>query len=307
MKQEVQVPQIGESVSSGVLAVWLKQAGDAVQEGDELFELETDKATLSVPSPAAGVLSPQVAEGAEVTVGQVVALIDSDAAAAAAAAAADEAPAGAAADGLSPAVRRIVAEHGLDAAAIHGSGPGWRITKGGDVNLNNARFRGHVVMNTGQINALDVVDTLQLKGQAVTFSDGAYTAAWTSENDSEVFVTVQSVWIPATGNAIRLIQAAGQVEYWIAGGSSTSAGGFEVRLLYAGALIGGPWRFDTGPDLNNVTGQNDRRGGFSIALSHETASSGTYALQVRGVKTAGGGTMRTKTELRGLWVTELKR
>lgn len=139
MKQEVAVPQIGESVASGVLAAWLKHEGDTVQEGEELFELETDKATLSVPSPAAGVLSVQVAEGAEVTVGQVVALVDDDATATAAAITAaittTPEPADAtstateAATGLSPAVRRIVAEHGLDVTALQGSGPGGRITK----------------------------------------------------------------------------------------------------------------------------------------------------------------------------------
>lgn len=131
MKQEVQVPQIGESVSSGVLAAWLKQEGDAVQEGEELFELETDKATLSVPSPAEGLLTVQVEEGAEVTVGQVVAVIDSDAVAhhGQEAASATEEDSESSPAVLSPAVRRIVAEHGLDAAALQGSGPGGRITK----------------------------------------------------------------------------------------------------------------------------------------------------------------------------------
>ena len=150
MKHEVQVPQIGESISSGLLATWLKQDGDTVAEGDELFELETDKATLAVPSPAAGVLSIQVKEDSEVQVGQVVAAVDSEAAshsraepqsesdasdassaAADAAPGADEGDSSAASDGsaLSPAVRRIVAEHKLDPAAIKGSGPSGRITK----------------------------------------------------------------------------------------------------------------------------------------------------------------------------------
>ena len=57
MKKEIQVPEIGESVASGILASWLKHDGDQVDEGEEIFELETDKATLAVPSPAGGALS----------------------------------------------------------------------------------------------------------------------------------------------------------------------------------------------------------------------------------------------------------
>ncbi|MCE9613141.1 MAG: dihydrolipoyllysine-residue succinyltransferase [Lentisphaerae bacterium] len=76
MKQAVTVPSPGESVSGGILAKWLKPDGAAVQEGDELFELETDKATMSVPASTGGVLTHAAAEGAEVTVGQVVATID---------------------------------------------------------------------------------------------------------------------------------------------------------------------------------------------------------------------------------------
>ena len=150
MKHEVQVPQIGESISSGLLATWLKQDGDTVAEGDELFELETDKATLAIPSPAAGVLSIQVKEDSEVQVGQIVAAVDSDASSDSqakpqsesaasdassdtgdAAPSADEGDSSAALDSsaLSPAVRRIVAEHELDPAAIKGSGPRGRITK----------------------------------------------------------------------------------------------------------------------------------------------------------------------------------
>lgn len=133
---EVHVPQIGESISSGILASWLKNSGDTVEEGEEIFELETDKATMSVPSPASGVLSTSAAEGEEVQVGQTVATIDTEVSAekpqadskSKAEAASTEAPS---ADSitLSPAVRRIVAENDLDAARIKGSGKDGRITK----------------------------------------------------------------------------------------------------------------------------------------------------------------------------------
>ena len=83
MKTDVTVPEVGESVSGGVLATWLKKSGDSVTEGEDLFELETDKATLSVPAPASGVLEASVDEDSEVEVGQSVGSIDSSASSAA--------------------------------------------------------------------------------------------------------------------------------------------------------------------------------------------------------------------------------
>ncbi|NBB91349.1 MAG: 2-oxoglutarate dehydrogenase complex dihydrolipoyllysine-residue succinyltransferase [Spirochaetes bacterium] len=145
MKSDVVVPEVGESVSSGVLASWLKTEGETVSEGDELFELETDKATLAVPSPADGVLSIKVSEDTEVEVGQTVGIVDSEGAAAGttdadSAVAAADAPAAAGADTdtgssehdidvLSPAVRRVVTENNLDPSRISGSGKGGRILK----------------------------------------------------------------------------------------------------------------------------------------------------------------------------------
>ena len=93
MKEKISVPKIGESVESGIIAVWLKADGEAVQDGDELFELETDKATLSVPSTFTGVLTRLAEEGDEVSVGQVVAEIDTEAAPSSGAANASEATA----------------------------------------------------------------------------------------------------------------------------------------------------------------------------------------------------------------------
>jgi 2-oxoglutarate dehydrogenase E2 component (dihydrolipoamide succinyltransferase) len=136
--QEIKVPSVGESVSQGVLAAWLKADGEYVLEGADLFELETDKATVSVPSPASGVLTISVKAGSDVSVGAVVGRVDTEAkapAAASTAAAAGEAPAAPAhpvspaASVLSPAVRRVVEERGLEPSAIPGTGPGGRITK----------------------------------------------------------------------------------------------------------------------------------------------------------------------------------
>jgi 2-oxoglutarate dehydrogenase E2 component (dihydrolipoamide succinyltransferase) len=75
MKHEIQVPEVGESITSGVIVSWLKQTGDQIQEGDLLFELETDKALLEIPSTGAGTLEILVEEGTEVSIGQTVAVL----------------------------------------------------------------------------------------------------------------------------------------------------------------------------------------------------------------------------------------
>jgi len=149
MKQEVQVPEVGESVSSGILATWLKNSGDQVSEGEDLFELETDKATLSVPSPVSGVLETQAAEGDEVEIGQTVAVVDTEKSAEKGTQNVEsdqaekkepkekrteekkkaEKPSSDRGEELSPAVRRIVEENALDPGRIEGTGKDGRITK----------------------------------------------------------------------------------------------------------------------------------------------------------------------------------
>jgi len=69
------VPSVGESVTGGIVSSWLKQEGDIVEEEEEIFELETDKATLPIPSPTSGVLHIIVEEGNEVKIGDTVAVI----------------------------------------------------------------------------------------------------------------------------------------------------------------------------------------------------------------------------------------
>jgi len=75
---DLKIPSAGESVTGGTLAAWLKSDGEHVNAGDEVLELETDKATLAVPSPASGVLKITVKEGEDVLTGQVVGRIDTD-------------------------------------------------------------------------------------------------------------------------------------------------------------------------------------------------------------------------------------
>jgi len=138
MSTEVKVPQLPESVADATLVTWHKKPGDTVARDENLVDLETDKVVLEVPAPAAGVLLEiRAQDGATVVSGDVIAVLDTSAGAAASAA--PVAPAAAAADDsdaddgsdpkTSPAVRRLVEEHGLDLAKIPGSGKDGRVTK----------------------------------------------------------------------------------------------------------------------------------------------------------------------------------
>ncbi len=150
MATEVKVPVLGESVTEGTIAEWLKQPGEAVAADEPIASLETDKVAVDVPSPVAGIMSQHVvAVGDTVEVGAVIAIIEAGASAAAAAApAAATAPAAApaaakaespapaateellnAAQTMSPAVRRAVLEHGVDPSTIKGTGKDGRLTK----------------------------------------------------------------------------------------------------------------------------------------------------------------------------------
>ena len=145
MTVDVKVPVLAESVPDATLLEWRKQPGEAVAKDEILIELETDKVVLEVPAPEAGVLAEILKHTGDTVLSQeVLARIDPGAAASGVAgspagaasvhlAAVSEAAAPASAAGpgrLSPAVRRLVDEHGLDASAISGTGRDGRITKG---------------------------------------------------------------------------------------------------------------------------------------------------------------------------------
>ena len=145
MSTEVKVPTLGESVTEATIGEWLKKPGEAVALDEPIASLETDKVAVEVPSPVAGVMGQQLAGvGDTVNVGAVIATVEAGGAAAAApapaaaapapaqAAPAAPAPATASEDGvttLSPAVRRLVLEHGVDPTKIQGTGKDGRLTK----------------------------------------------------------------------------------------------------------------------------------------------------------------------------------
>ena len=76
MPVDIVIPNVGESVTTGVIATWLKSDGEWVDRDETVLELETDKVTMEVPAPAAGLVSHSANEGDEVEVGSVVGLID---------------------------------------------------------------------------------------------------------------------------------------------------------------------------------------------------------------------------------------
>ncbi len=160
MTYEVTIPEIGESITEAVILRWIKNTGDHVGRDEPLVELETDKVTVEMPSPVAGVVSEIVAaEGETIPIGGVIARIDEGAAATAGSAPATvgaqtdllaaapaapqpvDTPAPAAppatpqvsttveAPRILPAAKRLIAEHDLDAGAIPATGKGGRLLK----------------------------------------------------------------------------------------------------------------------------------------------------------------------------------
>jgi len=139
---EVKVPQLAEGTPEGTLAAWHVKAGDAVKRDQNLCDIETDKVVLETPSQGDGVLVEiKIAAGATVTSGVVLGVIDTEAKAGTASAPDASAPASApaapavaatapAAPGALPAAKKMMADAGIDAASVQGTGRGDRITKG---------------------------------------------------------------------------------------------------------------------------------------------------------------------------------
>ena len=159
---EITLPQLGETVTEGTITRWFKKVGDTIAADEPLFEVSTDKVDSEVPSPIAGVLTEiRVAEGETVAVGTVIAVVGGAGAAPTPAPVATPAPSPVAAPAptpapapvaapapapvaapapaaapvaqsnklLSPVVRRLVNDHGINIDALQGTGPGGRITR----------------------------------------------------------------------------------------------------------------------------------------------------------------------------------
>ena len=140
MSLEIKVPPVGESITEVTLSRWIKKDGDTVAMDEVIAELESDKATFELTAEQAGILKTLAKEGDTIAIGTVVCSIAAGAGAPAQAAAAVAAPAAAqsvqaeskanyAAGTPSPAAGKILAEKGIDAAAVPGTGVNGRITK----------------------------------------------------------------------------------------------------------------------------------------------------------------------------------
>ncbi|MBT3916659.1 MAG: 2-oxoglutarate dehydrogenase complex dihydrolipoyllysine-residue succinyltransferase [Rhodospirillaceae bacterium] len=134
---DIVVPVLGESLTEGTVASWLKSVGDSVAADEPLLELETDKVTMEVNAPSAGTLTEILADvGSEVEVGAILGRLGGSGGAAAApapAAAPTAAPAPVASDDgvqMSPAVRKLIEDEGYDATQIPATGKDGRLTKG---------------------------------------------------------------------------------------------------------------------------------------------------------------------------------
>jgi 2-oxoglutarate dehydrogenase E2 component (dihydrolipoamide succinyltransferase) len=142
MTIEVRVPQLPESVADATLVSWRKQPGDAVARDENLVDLETDKVVLEVPAPMAGVLKEiKFTDGAKVTSGQILAVIEEGATGGAPRAAVAGTVATAAATGakLSPAAKRVAEENKVDPKTLSGSGRDGRVSKSDVVNYLQAQ------------------------------------------------------------------------------------------------------------------------------------------------------------------------
>ncbi|MAH65897.1 MAG: dihydrolipoyllysine-residue succinyltransferase [Phycisphaerae bacterium] len=142
MSVEITIPSPGESISEVTVGTWMKQTGDWVDKDEILLEIESDKATLEITSPASGVLAATGETGAELAVGVVIGSIDTDAekpAGGAAAPATEAEPTAAAAPAetaaahddvkATPVAKKLAADEGIDLGTLKGSGPAGRVTK----------------------------------------------------------------------------------------------------------------------------------------------------------------------------------
>ncbi|OUR95360.1 dihydrolipoamide succinyltransferase [Halobacteriovorax marinus] len=135
---KIVIPPIGESITEVTLGAWMVADGDYVEEGEELVEVESDKATLPLPAELSGVVKILVEEGTDLEIGAVIAELDTSAVAPAGkeeavsapvATAKASAPTGGDKNYPSPAAGKILAEKGIGANSVAGSGKDGRITK----------------------------------------------------------------------------------------------------------------------------------------------------------------------------------
>jgi pyruvate dehydrogenase E2 component (dihydrolipoamide acetyltransferase) len=130
MAYEFKLPDLGEGLTEGEVARWLVSEGQEVAEDDPLVEIQTDKTTVEIPSPAAGVVSKiLVEEGKVVPVGTVLVVIGGDGAEPAPSPSSDKVSQGDVRVRATPLVKRLARELGVDLVSLEGTGPQRRVTE----------------------------------------------------------------------------------------------------------------------------------------------------------------------------------
>lgn len=170
---DIKVPSPGESISEVQIARWIKQDGDYVTKDEEIAEIDSDKATLTISAEASGILKIKVAEGETIAIGTVVCSIDETAAAPAAAAKTVETKptesvaetvkesvktattkeANYAAGTPSPAAKKLMDEKGIEANKVTASGKNGRITKADVLDAKPTNTNGYVSQPSGEREA----------------------------------------------------------------------------------------------------------------------------------------------------------
>jgi len=196
MAEDIKVPTLGESITEATIGRWLKQVGEAVAEDEPIVELETDKVAMEVNAPVSGVMAEIIsAEGDTVEVGAVIAKVDISGKAATVASAPKAAPSAAPAPEaaaapapsassqpqaaqmtqmpqmpMSPAVRKLVGEHNLDAGKIAGTGKAGRIRKGDVLKAVEAGNVAQSAPAQGVVSAFDAGPQIQETQECVPMS-----------------------------------------------------------------------------------------------------------------------------------------
>ena len=185
MAYEFRMPDLGEGVAEGEIVRWLVAVGDEVAEDDLLVEIQTDKATVEVPSPAAGVVSRILAEeGDVVPVGELLVVIGSEDGGSGNAPSAVTEPAQSRVQ-ATPAVRRLAAELGVDLAALAGDGPvteaAVRAAAGGAAGGRREPLRGvrraiaeHLARSHREVPAVTVVEECDFTHLSLTRGELTY-------------------------------------------------------------------------------------------------------------------------------------
>ncbi len=183
MSSEIKVPVLGESIVEGTLARWHKKVGDAINAGEVLADLETDKVNVEVTASEAGVITALLkAEGDSVAVGEIIATIGAQSATATTSATQTpvEPPKAAAPTAVpstpvpaTPVARNVAAETGVDLNAVSGSGPSGRITKQDVINATQQKSAPGAVSNTSTAS----VDVSERREERVKMSRRRQTIA----------------------------------------------------------------------------------------------------------------------------------